>query len=76
MVAPSMRDADLGIGTVTRHAALLVGYGTTTVVGEQRIQLTCFFGIIDSGWPLITRVAGLSVPFLTIHQQPHAVQRK
>ena len=28
LVAVSMRDSDVGIGTVTRHAALLLGYGT------------------------------------------------
>jgi putative ABC transport system permease protein len=28
LVAVSMRDSDVGIGTVTRHAALLFGYGT------------------------------------------------
>ena len=29
LVALSMRDSDLGVGTVTRHAALLLGYGAT-----------------------------------------------
>ena len=28
LVAVSVRDSDVGIGTVTRHAALLFGYGT------------------------------------------------
>jgi putative ABC transport system permease protein len=28
LVALSMRDSDVGVGTVTRHAALLLGYGT------------------------------------------------
>jgi hypothetical protein len=28
LVAVSMRDSDVGVGTVTRHAALLLGYGT------------------------------------------------
>jgi len=31
LIAVSMRDADVGVGTVTRHAALLLGYGTTMV---------------------------------------------
>jgi len=31
LIALSMRDADVGVGTVTRHAALLLGYGTTMV---------------------------------------------
>jgi ABC-type antimicrobial peptide transport system permease subunit len=29
LVALSLRDSDVGFGTVTRHAALLLGYGTT-----------------------------------------------
>ena len=32
LVALSMRDSDVGIGTVTRHAALLLGYGTIMMV--------------------------------------------
>ena len=28
LIALSMRDSDVGVGTVTRHAALLLGYGT------------------------------------------------
>jgi predicted lysophospholipase L1 biosynthesis ABC-type transport system permease subunit len=31
LVAVSMRDSDVGIGTVTRHAALLFGYGTIMI---------------------------------------------
>jgi predicted permease len=31
LVAVSMRDADMGVGTVARHAALLLGYGATMI---------------------------------------------